>query len=347
MTNFTSTLALALVTAIPCAACAGDAETLRIWLTDKIPVAAKPIQGEAADNYQSDSVLNCEKIENDKAVSYVFHGLYRYSDGNCLVGTYITDVTPAAYDTHVSTELRGLNSRYFFELRRNSRGDHWLFKSAYMKGEPMPKSSQRMYDYLVGSRKGAFDSLNELFLRRGRTKATEITSIPGFKLLSAAEAANGRKLEVKFSYPFRVSEAIKGPCECAVVFDLDAFGLPVEFTERSDLGDAESFYSNVTSIAKAGRRKYSHTITRREEYKYQGKAIQAETTTGTVVTTLGHVPETEFTLTAFGFPEPAGVTWERPTPVYVWLLAAAGGFGALAVLFRRLARRRQPTPAAA
>ncbi len=56
------------------------------------------------------------------------------------------------------------------------------------------------------------------------------------------------------------------------------------------------------------------------------------------------VPDAEFTLSAFGLPEPVGVTWERPTPVYVWLLVAAGGLGVLAWLFRWLARRRRQAP---
>jgi hypothetical protein len=59
------------------------------------------------------------------------------------------------------------------------------------------------------------------------------------------------------------------------------------------------------------------------------------------------VTDDQFTLSAFGLPEPVGVTREKPTPVYVWLLAAAGGFGALALLFRWLVRRRQAAQAAA
>ncbi|MEJ5277359.1 MAG: hypothetical protein WHU94_15750 [Thermogemmata sp.] len=50
-------------------------------------------------------------------------------------------------------------------------------------------------------------------------------------------------------------------------------------------------------------------------------------------------PEWEFTLSAFGLPEPVGVVWERRTPVYVWLLVAAGVLLTLAVFFRWLARR--------
>lgn len=52
-----------------------------------------------------------------------------------------------------------------------------------------------------------------------------------------------------------------------------------------------------------------------------------------------HVPNSEFTLTTFGLPEPVGVTWEKPTPWYLWFLAAAGGCFVLAILFRYLSRR--------
>jgi hypothetical protein len=47
----------------------------------------------------------------------------------------------------------------------------------------------------------------------------------------------------------------------------------------------------------------------------------------------------EFTLSAFGLPEPVGVVWEKRTPVYVWLLVAAGVLLTLGVFFRWLARR--------
>jgi hypothetical protein len=54
-------------------------------------------------------------------------------------------------------------------------------------------------------------------------------------------------------------------------------------------------------------------------------------------------PEQEFTLSAFGLPEPVGVEWERKTPVYVWLLLAAGVLGLLAVVLAWLAKRRRTT----
>jgi hypothetical protein len=51
-------------------------------------------------------------------------------------------------------------------------------------------------------------------------------------------------------------------------------------------------------------------------------------------------PDTDFTLTAYGLPEPVGISWSKPTPNYVWLLAAAGGCVLLALACRYLSRRR-------
>lgn len=56
-----------------------------------------------------------------------------------------------------------------------------------------------------------------------------------------------------------------------------------------------------------------------------------------------NVPDSEFTLSAFGLPEPAGMEpVKKPIPIYVWILLAAGVCGALAFAFRSLARRKHP-----
>ena len=51
------------------------------------------------------------------------------------------------------------------------------------------------------------------------------------------------------------------------------------------------------------------------------------------------IPEDRFTLSVYGFPEPEGVVWDKPTPTYVWLLVAANSFALLAALFTALKRR--------
>ena len=49
---------------------------------------------------------------------------------------------------------------------------------------------------------------------------------------------------------------------------------------------------------------------------------------------------TEFTLSAFGLPEPPGVTWPKPTPWYLWAAVAAAVCLVLAFVLRWLARSR-------
>lgn len=52
------------------------------------------------------------------------------------------------------------------------------------------------------------------------------------------------------------------------------------------------------------------------------------------------VPDSEFTLTAFGLPEPGSEPVKKTVPLYVWVLVAAGVCAALALGFRYLAQRR-------
>jgi hypothetical protein len=51
------------------------------------------------------------------------------------------------------------------------------------------------------------------------------------------------------------------------------------------------------------------------------------------------VPDSEFTLSAFGLPEPEGETVKKPIPLYVWIFIGAGVCVMLALGFRYLARR--------
>jgi hypothetical protein len=59
------------------------------------------------------------------------------------------------------------------------------------------------------------------------------------------------------------------------------------------------------------------------------------------------VPESDFTLSAFGLPEPVGVEWEQPRPRwYLWIMVVAFALLALALTLGYLRKRRSAPPAA-
>jgi hypothetical protein len=78
-------------------------------------------------------------------------------------------------------------------------------------------------------------------------------------------------------------------------------------------------------------------------------ALDTKTVSGTITEHLSRVrseltistrdlPESDFTLSAFGFPEPPGVEWKRPFPYY--LVAAGVGTLCLGAFFFRARARR-------
>lgn len=52
--------------------------------------------------------------------------------------------------------------------------------------------------------------------------------------------------------------------------------------------------------------------------------------------------DSEFSLSAFGLPEPEGVYWKRPRR-YLWLIGVAVALGALALILGMAARRTKPS----
>lgn len=79
---------------------------------------------------------------------------------------------------------------------------------------------------------------------------------------------------------------------------------------------------------------------RRELYTEPAGGMEVTSDASYQIDPVVDLPDAEFTLSAFGLPEPVGVTWSKPTPNYFWWLVAAGGCVLLALGFRYLARRR-------
>lgn len=169
----------------------------------------------------------------------------------------------------------------------------------------------------------------------------KIFELPGFQMVSILrDGADQNVLHVSFSYDV-VDRDTNQLCksDCRLEFDLGMHCLPTKLDQSYKCGFREIIH------------KWYQKWTRMEEGSYR---VEQFTETKTVVdAALNHLlriksernistsnlPETDFTLSAFGFPEPPGVEWKKPFPWY--LVAAAAGTICLGVFFFLRARARR------
>jgi hypothetical protein len=146
------------------------------------------------------------------------------------------------------------------------------------------------------------------------------------------EPKTGKKTEIKCSYFFAPQD---GWVCGGVRYYLEAAG------KQTTWLDWVYVYSSNGSSPPSLKRMEKWT---RDPSDPKGDKLK-QTTEFSEYEVVAAVPDEEFRLTAFGFPEPVGVVWHKPIPRYIWFLVAAGGLGLCALVFRWLARRK-PAPAA-
>jgi hypothetical protein len=123
--------------------------------------------------------------------------------------------------------------------------------------------------------------------------------------------------------------------------------------EQRGVTPTGTFHTRVTYGQEVGGVDFpieSHTVS---EYTITGPNVPPNFETRAKLKSIRRAEKTEadFRLSAFGLPEPVDVApLPKRTPRYVWFLIAAGVCAVLAVLSRRLARRRRfadpPPPSA-
>lgn len=118
-----------------------------------------------------------------------------------------------------------------------------------------------------------------------------------------------------------------------------------EFTtngERREYGESEAELSTVDHPSGFPLVKKIAVLGTKHFYRYRNskeRAINNRITMDFEWEVNDHVPDSEFTLTAYGLPEPGGGPVKKSLPLYIWITLAAGICIGLAVGFRFLARR--------
>jgi len=245
--------------------------------------------------------------------------------GRC--GLYI--ITPDATSKD-PTEARVVNSRYVFVLRRNQGQDDWVLHDLYDVASGLPPS---IYYF------GLDDSV------RGYTPfwigpmiwVPDAITQPEFVIRDAVELnENGRRF-VRISYDFNKPNQPKNQTGYFVL-DPERFWLVTEqeytvSTSKSALTTKCKYeYHQVGDLPLLARM----TTIKTSPFFPDHRSV----TTTSFRFTREAADEMEFTLTAFGLPEPYGVEWKRRTPRYIWILVGAGGFVLLAAGLYWLARRQ-------
>lgn len=331
---------LLMAVASPASIRSDDRSVFDDWVGHKLPAAQKPLKLADSSSFTSNFVLEMETSTGGPAVSFKLHSLHKASGDNTLLGSYATDVRPTGAELRVGQKCFGVNSRYYYELGRNKRGDAWLLERILGHEAASDPSAKTMLDVIRRENKPYFEMLMSCKLLAGPTQASDLTKLPGFVLLSAKPTPDNNAIDIAYAYSQAMPDnAPSVNVNCTVRYDLGMYGLPTETAELS--GEASNLrtvkesqklvsFDGKTCVVETER---SQTGTLNNKLVYSSKARSK----GSVV--LGRLPESEFTLAAFGLPEPPGFEPQR-TPLYVWLMAATAACLVLFFLFRSLARRR-------
>ena len=233
-----------------------------------------------------------------------------------------------------------LNSRYGFALSRPGGPTEWRLNDVHLADSVDPSPANLKAEFLAQG---------TLFTRPYAISSTltDLFNAPSFRLLGCAPSPrNPALVRVQFEnnpppVGKRPPSQLSGWCDLDPGAGWSIRGFEVTSDDRV-LRDTTS--TDVTSsVDRDG-------LVRIDEERHEIKIVKGETLLAhrTQLTTYKiwvdrDVPEREFSLTAYGLPEPPGISFVRPTPMYVWLLVGAGGFSILALVFRWLTHRK-PAP---
>jgi hypothetical protein len=216
---------------------------------------------------------------------------------------------------------QAMNRKYEFQLEKENDSNSWTLVSCELVNKPTS-------DSVTGGLSGSLHrpSVRQPFedLPAVQTVANDVIVIarlreePGFKLVSAVEDTAKGQIVIEFSHQvpkvwsFDGKRSSAGTARSTLTLDAQNCCLPIRFTQSlsAHAGERQNFLLTQENRVSDGRP--SRTVTR----------IRRTFTDGTVVVgdreelvdtkyRYEEVREADFTLTAFGLPEPPGIEWEK------------------------------------
>lgn len=237
----------------------------------------------------------------------------------------------------------GLNPKYAFHIERTTDASDWLLRKVtrnrderLWQGMPLPlgeavAGSMTQYLQIEGSAE-AFLTNSKLKIESARREEVE-----GREMWRVAYLA---------TTPEKPSREADAPRSGWVLLDPAHYWCVREGGRRSEFFDEAApievtrQFKHEIEITQAGFPRLKRTTSTQQSPNPKGVMTVSSNVTDFDLREQDNVPVEEFTLSAFGINEPAGVVWKKPTPPWVWVLLAAVVLAALAVLFQYLGRRK-------
>lgn len=261
-----------------------------------------------------------------------------------------------------SSSCYGINSKYAFNLKKAKNGKDWVIQSLVevtpdfddkKLGVNMSGIDAATREKVVGFRgmvNHCFDR-NFLAVRLIAENGVigyptpmdpwTVEKLPGFLLHSFSTDGQGQKrIQLNFEYQVEDSERKRiAVANCQVDFDLEPICYPIKSHQVMKNGDEETILDWSNEVKKNSEKKYDvkyFSCLKKTKKAVVTKYVELEEETAF---SLDDPPESDFTLSAFGLPEPPGIEWKRPFPWY--LVFGIIGTACLGAFFFLRARGRR------
>lgn len=229
----------------------------------------------------------------------------------------------------------GINSRYAFTLRKPEPDTEAFILGKLIpahdgQGRKVHRYEEYEFSNVFEVNSGNCDRLSELI----KNPIVTITDVRGVK-------RGGREMvQLSYERPIEKSDQIRGTEHGTVVLDPEhCWCVRENYAEAPDFMPARK----IEAILEYGDDVDGFPILRRKQEKTtygDGKGMQVTTWE---FDKLAHrdIPESEFTLSAFGMPELQLPGEQKPNTLWRWLLGIGIALGVLAVLLRVYVKKKQ------
>lgn len=258
---------------------------------DAIEDARKPLEAIDDRYYKCDSTRRTTSLEQGKLITVSTKFFTKINGQNKTYGSYVTSQNPKSVDTHSFNGAISLNSRYLFKAERSKLSESWLLVKFAPNDDALRTNEMELLRLLNIADQRAFATLFSIPLKVGDTKAEGLSNLPNFSLESFVESADRRR----FTIIFRCAGATKGVADstvstCRVVYDLDQFGIPVEFSEKNVKDNVTRELTFNVVFQKLDEKIFSKSITRKLTYRTGETLTYSEESEMNPVFTLGKLP---------------------------------------------------------